>query len=93
MYLRLLKPVFVLTASLSSATSSMPSTHPLLVRGPDTHTSTSGRTLSRPVSVRTRAAYRYNPNMQTLVHYVENNGRVSRLGHANATSASGLIDK
>ena len=79
--------------SIPPAPNNILNTHPLLVRGPDTHSSASGRAISRPINVRTRAAYRYNPHTQTLVHYVEDNGRVSRLGHSNTVSASGIIDR
>jgi len=72
-----------LGAAIPPAPNNMLNSHPLLVRQPDAHPIGGSLTRSRGgLSLRNRGAYRYNPGTQTLVHYIDNSGRTSRLGHS-----------
>ena len=78
-----------LEGTSGQSSSSLPGTHPLLVRSPETpHTpapTAAAAMRSRGgVPVRHRS-YRVG-NPQTLVHFIDNSGRTSRLGHTAPTS-------
>ena len=84
MFVYLLQAVARIDSGSGQASNNLPTAHPLLVRQTDGNLPGQSGVRSRGVPVRNRS-YRVG-NPQTLVHFIENSGRTSRLGHTPPSS-------